>query len=368
VQLLSKPSYGNTADTPQSEISGVAVSSQSVNGQQVVWVVSDSGSKAQVVAFGVKTRERLARLDFSGSLKSGGGNDYEDLALGPCSGDAGAPTCIFVGEIGNNAAREAAGQSGRVVSNIYRIVEPTLPSSIDVKSPVIRSVAADVISFKFSQSGIVAADCEALMVDVNGDIYLTTKWNTAQQSLTRVFRIPAGAGVGTTLSLSPLSSTNSVLRSTTFTRGDISKSGKRIVLGSTTKYYVWTRQPSQTIEQALNSAPCFTTSSASSGQHEAIAFGASSSELWEIAEGSDPTLFKTTLSTRAGQEGEEEVVTSGASDDLDVTSGSSDVAAVAAIAGAAAIAVAVVAAVIHRRRAAAGAERSAVTTDVAAML
>jgi hypothetical protein len=98
------------------------------------------------------------------SLKSSGGNDYEVLALGPCSGDAGAPTCIFVGEIGNNAARDAAGLSGRVVSNIYRIVEPVLPSSIDVKSPVMRSVPADVISFNFSQSGIVTADCEALVV------------------------------------------------------------------------------------------------------------------------------------------------------------------------------------------------------------
>ncbi len=347
VQLLSSPSYGNSGDSPQSEVSGLAVSSQTVNGQQVVWVVSDSGSKAQVVAFGVKTRERLARLDFSGSLKSGGGNDYEDLALGPCSGDAGAPTCIFVGEIGNNAARDAAGQSGRVVSNIYRIVEPVLPSSIDVRSPVMRSVPADVISFKFSQTGIVAADCEALMVDTNGDIYLTTKWNAAQQSLTRVFRIPAGAGVGTTLTLSPLSSANSALRSNTFTRGDISKTGKHVVLGSGTTYYVWTRRSTQTIEQALNSAPCYSASSASSAQHEAIAFGAGSLELWEIAEGSDPTLFKTTLATSAGLEGEaDEVASSGSSaDDLDLA------AVLGSGAAAAAAAAVVVLAVARRRRA-----------------
>jgi hypothetical protein len=87
-----------------------------------VWVVSDSGSKAQVTAYGVKTRDRLARMDFTKSLKAGGENDYEGHAVGPCSGAAGAPTCVCVGEIGNNAARDSAGKSGRVVSNIYRIV------------------------------------------------------------------------------------------------------------------------------------------------------------------------------------------------------------------------------------------------------
>ena len=148
VQLVSNPSYGTTTDSSMSEISGVGVSRQTVNGQTVVWVVSDKGgkSKAQVTAYGVKTRDRLARMDFSASLKAGGEIDYEGLAVGPCSGAAGAPTCVYVGEIGNNSAREAAGQSGRAVSNIYRIVEPTLPTTIDVKSPVMLSVTADVIS------------------------------------------------------------------------------------------------------------------------------------------------------------------------------------------------------------------------------
>jgi hypothetical protein len=104
------------------------------------------------------------------------------------------------------------------------------------------SVTADVISYKYVQSGIVAADCETLMVDSNGDIYLITKWNAAQYVLTRVLRIPAGTGVGTTLSLSPLSSSTSALSSNTFTRGDTGKDGTRIVMGSVSKYYVWKRQ------------------------------------------------------------------------------------------------------------------------------
>jgi type I restriction enzyme M protein len=56
--------------------------------------------------FPVKTGETafLFLQHFIKSLKAGGENDYEGLAVGPCSGAAGAPTCVYVGEIGNNAA------------------------------------------------------------------------------------------------------------------------------------------------------------------------------------------------------------------------------------------------------------------------
>ena len=292
VQLLS--AAGNAGDTAQSEISGVVVSSQVVNGQNIVWVHSDSGSTPQIAAYGVKTRERLARLDFSKSAT--GNKDYEDIALGPCSGAAGAPSCIFVSGTGNNAARDAAGQSGNNAGTIYRIREPSLPAIIDVASPLLLDVTAELIPIKYDQPGVVAADCETLMADANGDLYLTTKWNAAQFALVRVFRIPAGAAANVQLTLKPLSSANSALRGNTFTRGEISRDGTLIVMGSTSKAFIWTRQPGQTVEQALNAEPCFTLPTSSTAQHEAITFGTSSSELFEVAEGANPSLFKIVLS------------------------------------------------------------------------
>jgi hypothetical protein len=293
VQLLS--AAGNAGDTAQSEISGVVVSSQVVNGQNIVWVHSDSGSAPQVAAYGIKTRGRLARLDFAKSVSTGN-KDFEDIALGPCSGAARAPTCIFVSGTGNNAARDAAGQSGTNAGTIYRIREPALPTSIDVASPLLLDVTAEVIPIKYDQPGVVAADCETLMADANGDLYLTTKWNAAQFALVRVFRILAGAAANVQLTLKPLSSTNSALQGNTFTRGEISRDGALIVMGSTSKAFIWTRQPGQTVEQALNAEPCFTLPTSSNAQHEAISFGTSSSELFEVPEGANPSLFKIVLS------------------------------------------------------------------------
>ncbi len=293
VKLLS--ATGTTGDTAQTEISGVVMSSQIVNGQNIVWVHSDSGSAPEIAAYGVKTRERLVRLDFAKTVGTGN-KDYEDIALGPCSAAAGAPQCIFVGGMGNNGAREAAGQSGNNAANIYRIKEPSLPTSIDVASPLLLEVTAEVIPIKYNQPGVVAADCETLMADANGDLYLTTKWNAAQRSLVRVFRIPAGATANVQLTLPPLASRNSELQGNTFTRGEISKDGSMIVMGSTTRAFIWTRQPGQTVEQALNAKPCFTLPTSSQAQHEAISFGTSSNELYEVAEGANQDLFKIVLS------------------------------------------------------------------------
>lgn len=93
------------------------------------------------------------------------GTDTEDLAVGPCG--PGDPTwCVYVGDIGDNAA-------GREAVQVWRFPEPGL---VDGRAPE-EPVGADVATLTYPDGPV---DAEALLVDTEGVPYLVTKSEPAR--------------------------------------------------------------------------------------------------------------------------------------------------------------------------------------------
>lgn len=93
------------------------------------------------------------------------GVDTEDLAVAPCG--PGDPTsCVYVGDIGDNAA-------GREAVQVWRFPEPGL---VDGRAPE-EPVDADVVELIYPDGPV---DAEALLVDTDGVPYLVTKSEPAR--------------------------------------------------------------------------------------------------------------------------------------------------------------------------------------------
>jgi hypothetical protein len=231
--------------------------------------------------------------------------DWEDLALGPCVDTN--EDCLYIANIGNNPARENTpfGTAGREVLEIYKLPEPDVNATID--NEVVSNV--QVLSYRYGAgSPTTTADAEALIVDatgdtaggVAGDIYIVTKWNSAQASFRRVFKFARAAQGSEIAELPALSSSFS---GATQTRGDSSAAGDLIVLGDYSNTRVYRRNRAQTIEAALGSAPCLTLGlppGATQFQFEATGFNPAGNELIEISEcanasNCDPPIHRTRL-------------------------------------------------------------------------
>eukprot|EP00516_Mucochytrium_quahogii_P003952 CAMPEP_0203756002 /NCGR_PEP_ID=MMETSP0098-20131031/9327_1 /ASSEMBLY_ACC=CAM_ASM_000208 /TAXON_ID=96639 /ORGANISM=" , Strain NY0313808BC1" /LENGTH=323 /DNA_ID=CAMNT_0050647665 /DNA_START=95 /DNA_END=1063 /DNA_ORIENTATION=+ len=282
-------SDGSGDETTQDEISGIAVSSTNVvNNEKVIWVISDSGSP-HVVAFGINSGKRLASVNIEEAIWNWS-KDWEGLNIGPC--DRG--TCLYVMDTGNNAARNGHGHGGRNSRYVYRFEEPKLPKEISsVKRYKLPKDDVDVIKYRYDQDGISTADSEASFLDpLNQDLYIITKWNSEDHWRTRMFRIPGGTKHASILNLKPLSNPTSKLKSNTWSRGDMSKDGKMIVLGAYGKAYFWKRLPGESVEQAMSRDSCYKLYVPPSGyQHESIAFGATPDKIYQVSEGYNPDLW-----------------------------------------------------------------------------
>jgi hypothetical protein len=145
------------------EASGLALS---VRNRGTVYVLDDgpgsTGVQAVETATGTVTTVTVEGLD---------GRDTEGLAVGPCGGRASAdsrrarrPTCLFIGDIGNN---QGAWPSVRV----WRVREPDLPSGPASNDRPELRVTGDVATYTYPGAPI---DAEALLVDA-GRPYLITK-------------------------------------------------------------------------------------------------------------------------------------------------------------------------------------------------
>jgi len=287
------------------EVSGLALSrTQRAFGAPVLWVHNDSGGGARFSAYSLGTGARLKSYRLSGALIDA--SDWEDLALGPC-GDAPGD-CLYIGNFGNNAAREVApiGTQGRQVLHIYKLPEPDLSSTVDNQA---LSAGVQVLRFSYGAgSPTLTADAETLLVDptgdlsggVAGDLYIVTKWNGAQAGFRRLFKFPLSLQGSATAALPALGGS---FIGATQTRGDVSWGGELIVLGDYLNARIYRRSRSQTIGQALAASPCLTLglpTGASEFQFEATGFDPDGGELIEISECSsapkcNPPIHRTRL-------------------------------------------------------------------------
>jgi hypothetical protein len=154
------------------EASGLALS---VRNPGVAYVLDDGPGSTGVLAVdtttGITTAVTVEGLD---------GRDTEGLAVGRCAGgegerqraggrgSRGTPTCLFIGDIGNN-------QSAWPSVRVWRIREPDLARRMSASDgrnglPEV-SVNGDVATYAYPQA---PADAEALLVD-KGRPFLITK-------------------------------------------------------------------------------------------------------------------------------------------------------------------------------------------------
>lgn len=183
------------------EVSGLGFSPTQIgpSGKPIFYAINDGGGGRRFGIFDSGTGNRLLslRLPRSAPLNA----DYEGLTVGPCGVTQG--DCIYIADVGDNAARGSNGnESGhdRQGYPIYKIQEPNLDDFQD--NDIIDESMVMILWFNYfdDSSPTRFADCEAVFLDSVGwgdgaevgDFYLVTKWDPSS-TLNRLFKIPAQA-------------------------------------------------------------------------------------------------------------------------------------------------------------------------------
>ncbi len=138
------------------EASGVAVSRRSPGR---LWALNDSGES---VVAALDTRGSVtARVRVSGVKV----DDWEAVAVGACPGGS----CIYIGDIGDNAAK-------RKRITVYRVAEPSTEDSVTVK---------DTFHATYPDG---AHDAETLLVAPDGVLFIVTK---GERGAVGLYRFPS---------------------------------------------------------------------------------------------------------------------------------------------------------------------------------
>jgi hypothetical protein len=208
-----------------SELSGLVASRANPG---VLYAQSDSGT-AIVYAMSV-TGNHLGTFTLSGVKAI----DWEDISVGP---GPSSGTYLYVGDIGDNAAREGGG-TPRTDIIVYRLPEPSVTVSASVDSQSLTNW--ERLRFTYPDG---AHDAETIMVDpVTGDLLIVTKETSGAS---KVFRA-AGTTPADTTTVLELQATLAIGTSgkdnALVTAGNISPSGDAIILRTCKAIWQWCRQ------------------------------------------------------------------------------------------------------------------------------
>lgn len=109
--------------------------------------------------------------------------DWEAGALGPCGADQHVPSCLYIGDVGDNDAVYSS-------RTIYRLPEPAAASAPDFNADLI----AEKVTYVYPDG---PRDVEAMYVGPNGDTFLLSKRPLRAHAgglrPTLVYRLPASA-------------------------------------------------------------------------------------------------------------------------------------------------------------------------------
>jgi len=211
---------------PINEASGIAASRKSVG---VLWTHNDSGDTSRMFALNIRG-EHLGIYYLNGVVA----RDWEDIALGP--GPDSNNQYLYIGDIGdNNAVYD--------IKYIYRVIEPDADTN---QIPIDTTIyGIDVITYKYPDGN---RDAETIMVDSQTrDIYIISKL----ESNVNVYRASYPQSTTDTLILEH----KATLGLTGITGGDISPSGREIILKNYSNIFYWYRASGEEVWEALEREP-----------------------------------------------------------------------------------------------------------------
>ena len=182
------------------EASGLAMSRSSTGR---LWSHNDAGPPT-LVAFD-KDGKTAGTLTLTGARVE----DWEALAVGPC----GNGSCLYIGDIGDNAAKRAH-------ITVYRVAEPAQAGG---------SANAEALQASYPDG---AHDAEALLVAPDGGLFVVTKGDAGPIA---VYRFPRAAQPGTVVKLERVGTLSEKAGANArVTDGAISNDGRWVVLRTKT--------------------------------------------------------------------------------------------------------------------------------------
>lgn len=275
-QFGSASKAGQIAFSGLTELSGM-VASRAHPG--VLYAHADSSAGA--IFYGMTVAgASLGTFTLTGATAT----DWEDISVGP---GPTAGSFVYVGDIGDNAARTGSG-TARTEIQVYLVPEP----DVDVAASVGAQTLSTWQRLRFTYPD-KAHDAETLMVDpVTGDMLIVTKETSGAS---KVFRAAGStpADTPTVLELvTTLSIGSSGAQSALVTAGDISPSGDSVILRSYTAIWLWCR--GSTWASTFGAAPT-ELPSASEPQSEGLTFS-SDGKAWYSAGETATTIYQASAS------------------------------------------------------------------------
>lgn len=254
------------------EVSGIAASRTRPG---ALFVHNDSGDSARVFAIDTAGAV-LLEMD----LPVADVTDCEDIAAGP--GPDGPS--VFLGDIGDNAARDGRGKPRKSVV-VYRFAEP--PQLVHARGGRMRIPRVDALRFGYPDH---PHDGETLLVDpASGDLFVVTKEEDGNSGVYRA-GAPLVPGARVLERVASIAFTPRVLGAQLATGGDFSPLGDAIVVRTYSSAFQWSRAPGQSVAAAL-AGPRRAVPIAVEVQGEALGFAADGSGYFTTSEHTGQPIY-----------------------------------------------------------------------------
>jgi len=258
---------GTNRNAGLDELSGLAVSRMNPG---VIWAHNDSGDAPQL--FAITPAGALLGIY---TLAGAEAVDWEDMAIG--RDPNGGTDYLYVADIGDNA---------RVRSgiDIYRVREPAVDPSLQGASNTLDQVERLRLVYEDGPH-----NAETLMVDPEtGDLIVIAK--AKKKAPTGIYRAaftasPDGTNTFTLVGHAPVSR---------IVGGDISPSGRQVLLKNYKTVFLFTRNNGQSVAEALTNAPT-ALPYIQEEQGEAIGWDVEEQGYYTASEGVDQPIHHYTL-------------------------------------------------------------------------
>jgi hypothetical protein len=230
---------GVVASTELVEASGLAMSRTA---EGVLWAHNDSRGDPVLHAF-APDGEDLGDVEIPGAFAF----DWEDMGAGP--GADGTGSFLYVGDLGDNFGIRDG------IVNVWQVPDVD-PSTVDGVFPSATSIAYQLADGPF--------DAEALFIDpLEPAMYIVTK----SRSEAFVFKGPLTPSDDP----HPMTLVTTLFLDAEVTAADITIDGQLIAMRGYRTVWMWSRDPGESIADALAREPC-TAPSPEERQGESIAF------------------------------------------------------------------------------------------------
>ncbi len=243
------------------ELSGIVASRRNPG---VLYVHNDSGAAPRIYAINEK-----AQLLGVCNIEGAQARDWEDIAVGP--GPEPNRPCVYVGDIGDNAAK-------RPEVIVYRVPEPPIDPLASFGE--LTTGPADALRLIYPDR---PRDAETLLVDpLTRDIYLIAK----RDLFARVYRAAWPQSTEQPTRMKQVT----MLPWSLPTGGDVSPDGRRVIVRSLCNASLWNRPDDAPLWRAF-SGKQMSLPLADEPQGEAICFDSQGAGYFTISEGPNPTLY-----------------------------------------------------------------------------